>query len=65
MLNFDQEQVVEAERMFPRLTYLRLNQDLVKTHLEVFEYLRPLFTSHVENVENVQSLSKAFCARRA
>ena len=34
----------EPEKFFPRLVYLRLDQSLIQAHLDVFEFLKPLFT---------------------
>jgi hypothetical protein len=51
--------------MFPRLCYLRLGQSLIQAHLDIFEYLRPLFTAFLESEDNPQLSSKSFRERRS
>ncbi|CDW79869.1 ubiquitin carboxyl-terminal hydrolase family [Stylonychia lemnae] len=55
---------ISFEKIFPRLVYLRLNESLIQTHLDIFEYLRPLFTSYLENINNLTSFCKSFAKRK-
>lgn len=55
----------EPESFFPRALYLRLDESLIQAHLDIFEYLRPLFTLYLEHKENLsQSCRKYFLKRK-
>lgn len=41
--------------MFPRLSYLRLNENLIMCHLEIFNQLRNLFTLFLEARDGITS----------
>jgi hypothetical protein len=45
----------EPEELFPRLLYLRLDNTLIQAHLDILEYLRPLFTLYLEHKEGLSA----------
>lgn len=49
----------QTEDYFPRLLYLRLDESLIQAHLDILEYLKPLFTLFLEHKEGVSN-----CARK-
>lgn len=54
----------EAEKIFPRILYLKLDESLIQAHLDIFEYLRPLFTSFLEHKEGIQTSSTKIYSQR-
>jgi hypothetical protein len=54
----------EPEKMFPRLTYLKLNESLIQVHLEIFDYLKPLFTQYLEHKEGIQNFYQRSFSKR-
>lgn len=53
------------EEIFPRLIYLRLDDTLVKAHLDILDYMKPLFTQFLEHKEGLSSTaSKLFKTRK-
>jgi hypothetical protein len=43
----------KVTRMFPRLAYLRLDESLIMSHLDVFGQFRSLFTAFLEGKEGM------------
>ena len=55
----------EPEKFFPRMVYLRLDESLIQAHLDIFEYLKPLFKVYLDHKEGVSnSAHKIFKKRR-
>lgn len=57
-------EILDSARMFPRLSYLRLNETLIQTHLDIFEFLKPIFSAYVDNMGNLSTVSKSFMKRK-
>ena len=51
--------------MFPRLAYFKITDNLLAIHLAIFEFLKPLFTSYIDNRENISSVCNSFKDRKA
>ena len=43
------------EEIFPRLIYLKLDESLVQAHLDILDYLKPLFTQFLEHKEGIST----------
>jgi hypothetical protein len=54
----------EPETFFPRMAYLKLDESLIQAHLDIFEYLKPLFTLYLEHKENLSSTCRKFFLKR-
>jgi hypothetical protein len=55
----------EPEKYFPRVIYLRLDESLIQAHLDIFEYVKPLFKMYLDEKDGVTtSAHKMFRKRK-
>ncbi len=54
----------EPETFFPRMVYLKLDESLIQAHLDIFEYLKPLFSLYLEHKENLSQTCRKFFQKR-
>ena len=55
----------DPEKYFPRLAYLRLDESLIQAHLDIFEYLKPMFKLYLDHKEGFSnSAHKMFKKRK-
>lgn len=54
----------DPEKYFPRLAYLRLDESLIQAHLDIFEYLKPLFKLYLDHKEGLSNSAHKMFKRR-